>query len=157
MSFFVFFLNLQVPPHHATRGHAHSSSAVSAILVTVLLACVFAVLGYYVFKHKTDAFRFHYFRVWRLALRNTRTHTFEKKNWNVKFEKTLGYLTIDYFHILKYHILDFIFWRKRSQWILWQKETSKTKEEKRRCEDAKTHCKDSLNHGENVIQDQTRV
>lgn len=51
-----------VPPHHATRGHAHSSGTVSAILVTVLLACVFAALGYYVFKHKTDAFRFHYFR-----------------------------------------------------------------------------------------------
>ncbi|XP_037641895.1 stabilin-1 [Sebastes umbrosus] len=49
-------------PHHATRGHASSSGTVSAILVSVLLACVLAALGYYVFKHKTDAFRFHYFR-----------------------------------------------------------------------------------------------
>ncbi|XP_034387920.1 stabilin-1 isoform X4 [Cyclopterus lumpus] len=49
-------------PHHASRGHAHSSGTVSAILVSVLLACVLAALGYYVFKHKTDAFRFHYFR-----------------------------------------------------------------------------------------------
>uniref|UniRef100_A0A8C5D8R9 Stabilin 1 n=1 Tax=Gouania willdenowi TaxID=441366 RepID=A0A8C5D8R9_GOUWI len=34
----------------------------SAILVSLFLACVLAALGYYVFKHKTDAFRFHYFR-----------------------------------------------------------------------------------------------
>uniref|UniRef100_A0A8C3ACP1 Stabilin 1 n=1 Tax=Cyclopterus lumpus TaxID=8103 RepID=A0A8C3ACP1_CYCLU len=45
-----------------TKSHAHSSGTVSAILVSVLLACVLAALGYYVFKHKTDAFRFHYFR-----------------------------------------------------------------------------------------------
>lgn len=49
--------------HHASRGHAHSSGTVSAILVSVLLVCVLAALGYYVFKHKTDAFRFHYFKV----------------------------------------------------------------------------------------------
>uniref|UniRef100_A0A8C5D509 Stabilin 1 n=1 Tax=Gouania willdenowi TaxID=441366 RepID=A0A8C5D509_GOUWI len=36
--------------------------AASAILVSLFLACVLAALGYYVFKHKTDAFRFHYFR-----------------------------------------------------------------------------------------------
>uniref|UniRef100_A0A3P8U854 Stabilin 1 n=1 Tax=Amphiprion percula TaxID=161767 RepID=A0A3P8U854_AMPPE len=54
--------HLQVS-HHASRGHAHSSSAVSAILVSVFLACLLAALGYYVYKHKTDAFRFHYFRV----------------------------------------------------------------------------------------------
>ncbi|KAM7006971.1 LOW QUALITY PROTEIN: stabilin-1 [Tautogolabrus adspersus] len=49
-------------PHLASKGHAHSSGTVSAILVSLLLACVLAALGYYVFKHKTDAFRFHYFR-----------------------------------------------------------------------------------------------
>ncbi|XP_062272526.1 stabilin-1 [Scomber scombrus] len=49
-------------PHHSYRGHAHSSGAVSAILVAVLVACVLAGLGYYVFRNKTDAFRFHYFR-----------------------------------------------------------------------------------------------
>uniref|UniRef100_UPI0037E9B06F stabilin-1 n=1 Tax=Semicossyphus pulcher TaxID=241346 RepID=UPI0037E9B06F len=57
---------LTAPPppiyHHTSRSHAHSSATVSAILVSVLLACVLAALGYYVFKHKTDAFRFHYFR-----------------------------------------------------------------------------------------------
>ncbi|KAM8913550.1 stabilin-1 [Spinachia spinachia] len=57
---------LTAPPppisHHASRGHAHSSATVSAILVSVLLACILAALGYYVFKNKTDAFRFHYFR-----------------------------------------------------------------------------------------------
>ncbi|XP_070693552.1 stabilin-1 [Pempheris klunzingeri] len=57
---------LTAPPppssHHASRGHAHSSGTASAILVSVLLACLLAALGYYVFKHKTDAFRFHYFR-----------------------------------------------------------------------------------------------
>ncbi|XP_030584921.1 stabilin-1 [Archocentrus centrarchus] len=50
------------PESHNSQSHAHSSSRVSAILVTLLLVCVLAVLGYYVFKHKTDAFRFHYFR-----------------------------------------------------------------------------------------------
>ncbi|XP_044021475.1 stabilin-1 isoform X3 [Siniperca chuatsi] len=57
---------LTAPPppssHDASRGNAHSSGTVSAILVSVLLVCVLAALGYYVFKHKTDAFRFHYFR-----------------------------------------------------------------------------------------------
>lgn len=57
---------LTAPPppisHHASRGHAHSSGMASAILVSVLVACVLAGLGYYGFKHKTDAFRFHYFR-----------------------------------------------------------------------------------------------
>ncbi|XP_035517937.1 stabilin-1 [Morone saxatilis] len=57
---------LTAPPvpisHHASRGHAHSSGTVSAILVSVILVCVLAALGYYVFRNKTDAFRFHYFR-----------------------------------------------------------------------------------------------
>ncbi|XP_008297326.1 stabilin-1 [Stegastes partitus] len=57
---------LKAPPppvfHDGSRGHAHSSSTASAILVSVFLACLLAALGYYVFKHKTDAFRFHYFR-----------------------------------------------------------------------------------------------
>ncbi|KAF3856732.1 hypothetical protein F7725_017455 [Dissostichus mawsoni] len=46
----------------SSRGHTHSSGTVSAILVSLSLLCVLAGLGYYVFKHKTDAFRFHYFR-----------------------------------------------------------------------------------------------
>ncbi|CAJ1052034.1 stabilin-1 [Xyrichtys novacula] len=52
------------PPisHLPSRSYVHSSGTVSAILVSVLLACVLGALGYYVFKHKTDAFRFHYFR-----------------------------------------------------------------------------------------------
>ncbi|XP_028302102.1 stabilin-1 [Gouania willdenowi] len=56
---------LAPPPlisHDASRRHAHTSGAASAILVSLFLACVLAALGYYVFKHKTDAFRFHYFR-----------------------------------------------------------------------------------------------
>ncbi|XP_058486832.1 stabilin-1 [Solea solea] len=57
---------LTAPPppisHDASRGHAHSSGTAAAILVSTLLACVLGALGYYVFKHKTDAFRFHYFR-----------------------------------------------------------------------------------------------
>ncbi|XP_029908219.1 stabilin-1 isoform X3 [Myripristis murdjan] len=57
---------LTAPPlpssHRVSRGHAHSSGVVSAILVTVLLLCVLAGLGYYVYTHRTDAFRFHYFR-----------------------------------------------------------------------------------------------
>ncbi|XP_044205816.1 stabilin-1 [Thunnus albacares] len=57
-------LTAPLPPisHHASRGHTHSSGTASAILVSVLVACVLAGLGYYVFKNKTDAFRFHYFR-----------------------------------------------------------------------------------------------
>ncbi|XP_071349438.1 stabilin-1 [Trachinotus anak] len=57
---------LTAPPppisHHASRAHAHSSGTAAAILVSLLLVCVLAALGYYIFKHKTDAFRFHYFR-----------------------------------------------------------------------------------------------
>ncbi|XP_061796458.2 stabilin-1 isoform X2 [Nerophis lumbriciformis] len=57
---------LSAPPplvsHHAARGHPHSSGTVSAILVSLLLAGVLAGLAYYVFKHKTDAFRFQYFK-----------------------------------------------------------------------------------------------
>uniref|UniRef100_A0A3Q2YZ90 Stabilin 2 n=1 Tax=Hippocampus comes TaxID=109280 RepID=A0A3Q2YZ90_HIPCM len=57
-------------PRHASRGHAHSSGTVSAILVSLLLTGVAAGIGYYVFKHKTDAFRFQYFKV-----RRTRAYT----------------------------------------------------------------------------------
>uniref|UniRef100_A0A3B4V977 Stabilin 1 n=1 Tax=Seriola dumerili TaxID=41447 RepID=A0A3B4V977_SERDU len=57
---------LTAPPplisHDASRRHAHSSGTAAAILVSLLLVCLLAALGYYVFKHKTDAFRFHYFR-----------------------------------------------------------------------------------------------
>ncbi|XP_061582556.1 stabilin-1 [Cololabis saira] len=45
----------------ASRSPAHSSGAVATI-VALLLAGLLAVLGYYVFKHKRDAFRFHMFR-----------------------------------------------------------------------------------------------
>ncbi|KAF3690257.1 Stabilin-1 Fasciclin, EGF-like, laminin-type [Channa argus] len=53
-----------LPPasHDASRGHTQSSGTAVAILVSLLLACVLAALGYYVFKHKADAFRFHYFK-----------------------------------------------------------------------------------------------
>ncbi|XP_034020839.1 stabilin-1 [Thalassophryne amazonica] len=52
------------PPisHQASRSPAYSSGTVSAILVLMFLMCALAAFGYYVFKHKTDAFRFHYFR-----------------------------------------------------------------------------------------------
>nr|XP_020466831.1 stabilin-1 [Monopterus albus] len=57
---------LTAPPqpssNDASQGHAHSSGTAAAILVSLLLACVLAALGYYIFKHKTDAFRFHYFK-----------------------------------------------------------------------------------------------
>lgn len=57
---------LTAPPppsyHDTSTGHAHSSTTVPAILVTLMLVCALAALGCYVFKHKTDAFRFHYFR-----------------------------------------------------------------------------------------------
>ncbi|XP_019952412.2 stabilin-1 [Paralichthys olivaceus] len=57
---------LSAPPppisFDASKGHTNSSSTVSAILVPMLFACVLAALGYFVFKHKTDAFRFQYFR-----------------------------------------------------------------------------------------------
>ncbi|KAM4583486.1 stabilin-1 [Fundulus diaphanus] len=56
-------LTAPAPPviHSSSRGHAHSSGIAAAILVS-LLACVLAALGYYVFRHKMDAFRFHYFK-----------------------------------------------------------------------------------------------
>lgn len=50
------------PVSHSSRTHLHSSSSAATILVSLLVACVLAAGGYYVFKHKTDAFRFHYFR-----------------------------------------------------------------------------------------------
>ncbi|KAM7421982.1 hypothetical protein PAMA_010184 [Pampus argenteus] len=57
---------LTAPPqpisHHASWGRARSSSTMSAILVSLLVACVLAGLGYYIFKHQTDAFSFRYFR-----------------------------------------------------------------------------------------------
>lgn len=57
---------LTAPPppsyHDTSLGHAHSSTTVTAILVTLMLVCALAALSCYVFKHKTDAFRFHYFR-----------------------------------------------------------------------------------------------
>ncbi|XP_077430047.1 stabilin-1 [Vanacampus margaritifer] len=49
-------------PRHTWHGRAHSSGTVSAILVSLLLTGVAAGIGYYVFKHKTDAFRFQYFK-----------------------------------------------------------------------------------------------
>ncbi|KAM4612808.1 stabilin-1 [Polymixia lowei] len=57
---------LRAPPpatsHDASGGHLHSSGAVSAILVGVVSVCLLSGLVYFLFKHKTDAFRFHYFR-----------------------------------------------------------------------------------------------
>ncbi|KAM4587188.1 stabilin-1 [Odontesthes bonariensis] len=54
---------LTAPPPTIIHGsHAHSSGVMSAILVSLLLACVLVALGYYVFKHKMDPFRFHYFK-----------------------------------------------------------------------------------------------
>ncbi|XP_015240519.1 PREDICTED: stabilin-1 [Cyprinodon variegatus] len=47
--------------HSRSRGHAHSTGVASAILVP-LLVCVLAALGYYLFRQKMDAFRFHYFK-----------------------------------------------------------------------------------------------
>lgn len=53
-----------LPVHHAqSSGHAHGGGTVAtSILVTCLIVCVIAGLTYYVFKHKNDAFRFHYFK-----------------------------------------------------------------------------------------------
>ncbi|XP_029989348.1 stabilin-1 isoform X2 [Sphaeramia orbicularis] len=51
---------LTAPPS-LISPHGSSTSA-WAIIVSVLLVCVLAALGYYVFKHKPDAFGFHYFR-----------------------------------------------------------------------------------------------
>uniref|UniRef100_A0AAV2MLD6 Stabilin-2 n=1 Tax=Knipowitschia caucasica TaxID=637954 RepID=A0AAV2MLD6_KNICA len=56
---------LTAPPpsvSHSSRRSHHSSSSAAAILVSVFVACVVGTVGYYVFKHKTNAFRFHYFR-----------------------------------------------------------------------------------------------
>uniref|UniRef100_A0A3B3BDQ0 Stabilin 1 n=1 Tax=Oryzias melastigma TaxID=30732 RepID=A0A3B3BDQ0_ORYME len=47
--------------HGSSPGKGHSSK-VSAILLSLLLLCVLAALGHYIFKHKTDAFQFHYFK-----------------------------------------------------------------------------------------------
>ncbi|XP_036956541.1 stabilin-1 isoform X1 [Acanthopagrus latus] len=49
-------------PIPVPQSHAHKTGTASAILVSLLLLCMLALLGYYLFKHKTDAFRFHYFR-----------------------------------------------------------------------------------------------
>jgi len=57
------FDNVTLSPQILESGHAHPSAIVSAILVSLLLACMLAALGYYVFKHKIDPFRFHYFKV----------------------------------------------------------------------------------------------
>uniref|UniRef100_A0A673VS04 Stabilin 1 n=1 Tax=Salmo trutta TaxID=8032 RepID=A0A673VS04_SALTR len=50
-------------PPLMSSGHAHGGGTVAtSILVTCLIVCVIAGLTYYVFKHKNDAFRFHYFK-----------------------------------------------------------------------------------------------
>lgn len=74
--------------HDASRGHTHSSGTASAILVSLLLVCVLAALGYYVFKHKTDAFRFHYFKV-----RHTHTHI-HRGNWKLSAQLCLRKMDI---------------------------------------------------------------
>ncbi|CAN9512050.1 unnamed protein product [Ophioblennius macclurei] len=54
---------LTAPPPPISRGHVHSSSgAALATLLTVLLACMLAALGYYFLKHKNENFRFRYFK-----------------------------------------------------------------------------------------------
>uniref|UniRef100_A0A3Q1H6B8 Stabilin 1 n=1 Tax=Anabas testudineus TaxID=64144 RepID=A0A3Q1H6B8_ANATE len=58
---------LTAPPTPVSKAgfkpsHTHSSGTAVGILMLVLLVCVLAAFGYYVFKHKTDAFRFHYFK-----------------------------------------------------------------------------------------------
>lgn len=50
------------PISHSSRRMLHSSSSAAAILVSLFVAGIVAAVGYYVFKHKTDAFRFHYFK-----------------------------------------------------------------------------------------------
>ncbi|XP_046881637.1 stabilin-1 isoform X2 [Hypomesus transpacificus] len=56
---------LRAPPlpvfHSLSQPHSAGATA-SSILVTLLIICIITGLGYYVFKHKNDAFRFHYFR-----------------------------------------------------------------------------------------------
>uniref|UniRef100_A0A3B4H8E6 Stabilin 1 n=1 Tax=Pundamilia nyererei TaxID=303518 RepID=A0A3B4H8E6_9CICH len=51
---------LTAPPPPVSKDDLITT--VTAILVTLMLVCALAALGCYVFKHKTDAFRFHYFR-----------------------------------------------------------------------------------------------
>lgn len=50
------------PISHPARRLLHPSSSAAAILVSLFVACIVAAVGYYIFKHKTDAFRFHYFK-----------------------------------------------------------------------------------------------
>lgn len=69
LKIFVCLIHPLQSSHDKSRGHAHSSGTAAAILVPVLLVCVLAALGYYIFKHKTDAFRFQYFKV-----RHTHAH-----------------------------------------------------------------------------------
>uniref|UniRef100_A0A8C7NTQ0 Stabilin 1 n=1 Tax=Oncorhynchus mykiss TaxID=8022 RepID=A0A8C7NTQ0_ONCMY len=52
---------LRAPPLPVSHAHGGGTVATS-ILVTCLIVCVIAGLTYYVFKHKNDAFRFHYFK-----------------------------------------------------------------------------------------------
>ncbi|XP_037831208.1 stabilin-1 isoform X2 [Kryptolebias marmoratus] len=54
-------LTAPAPPTNQGNSRGHATGAVSAILV-VVLACLLAAVGYYFFKHKMDAFRFHYFK-----------------------------------------------------------------------------------------------
>uniref|UniRef100_A0A672IHS7 Stabilin 1 n=1 Tax=Salarias fasciatus TaxID=181472 RepID=A0A672IHS7_SALFA len=50
------------PPSAAFIPITSDRSAALTILVTVLLACVLAAVGYYLLKHKNDNFRFRYFK-----------------------------------------------------------------------------------------------
>ncbi|XP_068171097.1 stabilin-1 isoform X2 [Antennarius striatus] len=57
---------LSAPPspisHQEAQSRSHTNSILSATLLSIVLVCVLAGLGYYVVKHKTDGFHFHYFR-----------------------------------------------------------------------------------------------
>ncbi|XP_034152145.1 stabilin-1 isoform X2 [Esox lucius] len=53
---------LLVHPGSSSGQHHGGKTVATSILVTFLILCIIAGLSYYVFKHKNDAFRFHYFK-----------------------------------------------------------------------------------------------
>eukprot|EP00066_Takifugu_rubripes_P022628 XP_011611894.1 PREDICTED: LOW QUALITY PROTEIN: stabilin-1-like [Takifugu rubripes] len=47
---------------HASQHQRYSSGTLSAISIFLLLMCILAGVGFSIFRRKTDAFRFHYFK-----------------------------------------------------------------------------------------------
>lgn len=81
---------------HASQYHRYSSGTLVAISVVLLLMCLLAVVGFSIFRRKTDAFRFHYFKVRERERERERFHHIytEKKELGQMISHKRGFIWI---------------------------------------------------------------